>query len=113
MSEKTALLPRDREGNPVQVLGRKTDGAQKITITDTSDRNAVAFDAAVLTGYATTDCYIAYGDATVTATTDDHFIEAYSRFHDSLVTGIDTDNHTHIAVIRKDADGVLELSELV
>ena len=106
------LLPQDMDNNPIQALRLKDGGAHTITVSATSARNATAFAAStgVVSLYADTDVYVAFGDNTVAATTGDHFFPA-GLYYDVSIGSERSGHDTHVAVIRSSADGNLYISE--
>ncbi len=108
----TTILPRDVDQAPIPALGLKPGGAQSLTVTAASARNAVAFaaDTQVIGVYATGPVFIRTGDATVTAAATDHYLPADTCWDLSLGGGKRA-HHTHIAVIRAAFDCQLYVSE--
>jgi hypothetical protein len=106
------LLARDDENLAIPALALRPGGSQKIEFTSSSAANAVAFNSAtkVISIVATEDVFIKTGDASVTATTSDHFLPAGTYEYISI-RGFKRAQHTHIAAIRASADGVLYISE--
>ena len=107
MAHKLAL---DDAGRPIQLMAR--GGAPSVSVGATSARTSSAITAgerigAVVSVTADTDCYIAVGDDTVTATTSDHRLNSGERREFVLPVG-----ELYIAAIRDSADGTLWISEL-
>lgn len=102
-------MPKDREGRSIPVLGFKKLGSQSFGVTTASARSVNALviesdDAAVVSLYATADMFVNFGDNTVVATTNDHFLPA-NQYMDIKV------GHTHIAAITESDTGKLYISE--
>lgn len=111
MAEALAL-PQDRNAKPIPVLSfRRAGGAHQIAIGASSARNATALVSKVISVYATVDCFVEFGDVTVSATATTHFIPA------GAYIDLDTDNGvsraTHIAVIHPTNSGTLYVSERI
>ncbi len=108
----TTLLPQDSNDNPIPALRMKNGKAHKISIGATSARNATAFDdtTQIVGLYADAPVYIAFGNASVTATTDDHFFPA-GIYYDLSIGGDHARHYTHIAVLQADSAGTLFISE--
>lgn len=110
----TTLLPKDADDNIIPALRFRSGGAHTIAVTATSARNSAAFaaDTKVVSLYATGPVYVKFGDATVTATTSDHYFPA-GVYYDIAISGGGPKgvHHTHIAVLRAEADGTLYVSE--
>jgi len=106
-------LPIDSQGNAIPALRPRPGHARELTITGTSTRNATAFEAdtQVISLYATADAKIALGNATITATSGDHFIPAGQYLYIAIGNKMRT-RASHIAVIATDGDGTLHISEL-
>jgi hypothetical protein len=87
-------------------------GAQQVTISGTSAKNATAFadSTRVISIYSDTDCHIEIGTSSVVATTSDHFIPAQTYMYLSITLHGDV-AFTHIAVIQASAGGTLYISE--
>ncbi|MCB1558179.1 MAG: hypothetical protein KDJ50_04580 [Alphaproteobacteria bacterium] len=79
-----------------------------------SARNATAFasDTQIISVYATVPVYIRFGDATVTATTSDHFFPA-GFYYDFAIGGDGVAHKTHMAVLRQSTDGTVYISEKI
>lgn len=84
----TTLLPQDQNNNPIPALRMKSGGAHNITVSASSTRNAAPFDAEtrVVSLYTDTPAYITFGDASITATTNDHFFPA-NTYYDVAIGG--------------------------
>lgn len=108
----TTLLPQDSNDNPIPALHLKSSGAHSIAASSFSACNAVAFDdtTQIISLYADAPVYITFGDATVTATTSDHFFPA-GLYYDLSIGGDHSAHYTHIAVLQADTAGTLFISE--
>ena len=108
----TTLLPRDGDNNAIMALGFKDGGAHTISVAGVSARNTTAFDTdtRVIGIYATGDIYIALGDNTIAATSNDHFIPA-DTYMDIAIGGGKSQQYTHIAGLRVTSDCTLYISE--
>lgn len=108
------LLPKDLDNNPIPALKLRDNGAHTIAVTSTSNRNSVAFDAdtKVVSLYATDDVYVRFGDASVSATTSDHFFPA-GVYYDIAVSGGagKASQDLYIAVIQVNTACTLYVSE--
>jgi hypothetical protein len=106
------LLPRDVDNAPIPAIRLKADGAHQIIITDESTRNATAFnaDTRIISLYATVPAYIAFGDATVEASDEDHYFPA-GIYYDVAIGGGKVAHTTHIAALQLDEGGILYISE--
>ena len=106
------FLPEDSSDNPIPVLRLKSGGAHSIASSATSARNSTGFnaDTRVISVYATEPVYLAFGDATVTATASDHYFPA-GIYYDVAIGGEKTGHYTHMAVLRVSADGNVYVSE--
>ena len=110
----TTLLPKDADNNPIPALRLKDGGAHSVAIVSAATSNATASDSntKVVSLYATTACYIKFGDAGVTATTTDHYYPADVYYDIALGGGGNKGpHHTHISVLRIVDDGTLFISE--
>lgn len=112
-----SLMPKDAAGETIPVLGFMPGaGAHSVSVTASSARNSVAFDAdtRVVTIYATVGCHIEQGAAAVVSTTSRHFIPA-GAYLDIDVGGGGQPGHRYIAVIKAsgESDGMLYISERV
>ncbi len=109
----TTLLPKDADNNPIPALRLKTGGAHKISATSSSSRNATAFniDTKVVGLYASGPVYIAQGGATVTATTNSHYLPE-GLYYDLAISGGQKGPHaTHIAALAVGDNCTLYISE--
>jgi len=105
-------LPLDVNDHPIPALRLKTNGAHVIGAAATSARNATAFDdeTRVVSVYANEPIYIAFGDASVSATTSDHYFPA-GLYYDIALGGDGVSHSSHMAVIAASADGDVYVSE--
>lgn len=105
-------MPNDNLGRPLPTLGFADGGAKTIAITGSSTRNAtpIASDVRVISLYATTACFLRFGDATVTASNTDHFLPG--GVYLDVAVGPDTKDR-YIAALRSSADGTLYVSERI
>lgn len=108
------ILPTDENNNPIPALRLRDGGAQKVTVTAASARNATAFDAdtRIVSLYATDAVYIRFGGSSVTATTSDHYFPA-NTYYDIAIGGEESNHANYIAVIRANADCILYISEKI
>jgi hypothetical protein len=106
------LMPTDANNHAIPALRFKSGGSHQIAIGATSTRNATAFtgDTKVISLYATVPVYLAFGGATVTATTSGHYFPA-GIYYDIAISAEDDAAYSHIAVLRADTDGTLYVSE--
>lgn len=105
----TNRVAQDDEGRPVQVmaLGEALTVAIASTSTRSTELSGGDRTGAFVSIYATAGCYLAVGDDTIEATTDDHYIEPGARrdFYVPAAT-------LYLAVIRESGDGELRVSTL-
>ncbi len=108
----TTKLPLDSNNNPIPALRLKSNAAHAVASSGTSARNTSAFSAEtrVVSVYATQDVYLAFGGASVSATSGDHFFPA-GVYYDFAIGGDATGHYTHLAVLRVSADGYVYISE--
>lgn len=110
----TTLLPKDADDNIIPALRLKSGGAHMMAVSAASARNTSAFaaDTKIVSLYATGSVYVKFGDNTVTATTSDHYFPA-GVYYDIAISGGGAKGvqHTHVAVLRADADCTLYVSE--
>lgn len=108
----TTLLPQDQNDNPIPALRMKSGGAHKIAAGASAARNANAFesDTKIIGLYADVPVYIAFGNASITATTDDHFFPA-GIYYDVSIGGDHSAHYTHISTLQASSAGTLFISE--
>lgn len=110
----TTLLPKDADNNAIPALRLRNNGAHTLAVSTTSISNSVAFDEStkVISLYATVPVYINFGDASVTATSNDHYFPAGVYYDIALSGGSGKGaHHDYIAVLRAEEDGTLYISE--
>lgn len=109
----TTLLPKDADNNAIPAMRLKSGGAQTIAVTDTSARNASALDAdtKVVGLYAPEAVYLAVGDATVVATSGDHYLPGGFYYDIAISGGAAGAQATHIAALAVGDDTTLYISE--
>lgn len=109
------LLPVDADNRTIPAMRLKPGKAHSIAATGTSARNATAFelDTLVLSLYATVPVYVRFGNASVTATSSDHFFPEGTYYDFALSGGADGKgpHHTHVAVLAAESSGTVYLSE--
>lgn len=101
------LLPQDSNNHPIPALSLKDGAAHSISASSTaSTRNSVAFaaDSVVISLYADVPVYLAFGDATIDATTNDHYFPA-GLYYDFAI------KNTHVAVRAAAGNGTVYISE--
>ncbi len=108
------IMPTDENNNPIPALRLRDGGAQKITVTSSSARNATAFDAdtRVISLYATSAVWVRFGGSSVTATSSDHYFPA-NIYYDIAIGGEEAKQYTHVAALRTDTDCTLYISEKI
>jgi hypothetical protein len=108
----TTILPVDRDNNPIPAVRLKPSGAHNIAVTASSARNTNAFaiDTQIVSLYATGAVYVKFGDATVTATTSDHYFPS-GIYYDFSIGGDKVPHYTHVAALRVAGDCSLYISE--
>jgi hypothetical protein len=107
------ILPIDDNNNIIPALRLRSGGAQAISATTSgSARNATALhaDTRIVSLYASGNVYIAFGDASVTATASDHYFPT-GVYYDFAVGGGKVGQYTHVAVRAADSDCTLYVSE--
>ena len=101
------LLPQDSNNNPIPALSLKDSAAHSISASSTtSTRNNVAFadDSIVISVYTDVPVYLAFGDATINATSNDHYFPA-GLYYDFAI------KNTHVAVRAVADNGTVYISE--
>lgn len=106
------LLPTDQNNQPIPAVRLRHDGAHKISVSNSAARNQTAFnsDTKVISIYATVPVYIAFGDETIIATSDDHYFPA-GIYYDVAVGGGRSAHNGYISALRVSGDGMLYISE--
>lgn len=106
------FLPTDMDDNVIPAVRLKQGGAHSISVTGTSARNATAFNAEtrIVGLYATGPVYVKFGDATVSATTSDHYFPS-GVYYDFSIGGGKVGHYTHIAALQADTACTLHISE--
>ncbi len=105
--------PLDNNNNPIPALRLKSAGAHSIAATATSARNSAAFASStkIVSVYASVPVYIKMGDASVIATSADHYFPE-GVYYDFAIDGHASVHYSHIAVLRADAtSGTVYISE--
>ncbi|MFN3700607.1 MAG: hypothetical protein ACK4VI_03685 [Alphaproteobacteria bacterium] len=99
-------FPLDHNHNPIPALRLRKNGAHMIEATDTSERNAAAFDpkTKIVSIYATVPVFIRMGDVEVNASDEDHYFPD-GVYYDFAIAGASGVQYSHIAVIKADDDG--------
>ena len=106
--------PRDDGNDPIPVLGLRPSGGQQIAFSGATARStAISNSIRVVTLYATQDCFVETGDATVEANgSTSHFLPAGIPYDISLGAETDaTNNDKYVAVVAVADSGTLYLSE--
>ncbi|MCC6597812.1 MAG: hypothetical protein IT559_03395 [Alphaproteobacteria bacterium] len=108
----TTKLPLDDNNNPIPALRLKNGGAHTIVSAASSTRNSASFaeQTRIVSVYATEDIYLKFGSAGVTASSTDHFFPA-GLYYDFAIGGEGTGHATHLAVLRRNTDGIVYVSE--
>lgn len=108
----STLLPQDSDNNPIPALRLKAGGAHTIAAGGSSVRNSAGFadTTRVVSVYADVPVYIACGDASVTASTADHYFPA-GVYYDIAIGGDRTGQASHIAVLATGTPGSVYVSE--
>ncbi len=110
----TTLLPKDADNNVIPALRLKNGGAHIITVSATPTRNTQAFseDTKVVSVYTTQPTFVAFGDATISATASDHYIPAGVYYDIAIASGGGKGpHHDYLSVLAAASDGVLYISE--
>lgn len=105
----TRIVPVDQNGFPIQTLALQPTNAT-ITVVSTTARAALPSGAGaedIVRIACDTDCHIKFGDDTVEATTSD------TLFTQGVEAFKVPDEVTHIAAIRRTADGFMTITEMV
>lgn len=101
------ILPRDRVGHAIQALAPEAGTTATGTVAGTSARVALPTGAEVVRVCAVNDCYIRFGDSSVTAAgTDALFIKGAEVF--KVPAGA-----THLAFIQHTTGGAITVSSMV
>lgn len=108
----STFLPQDSNDYPIPALRLKNGGAHAVASSASSARNGAAFDAStrIVSLYATNGVYVKFGDASVSATSSDHYFPA-GVYYDVSIGGDKTAHYTHVAVLAADGDGTVYISE--
>lgn len=110
----TTLLPKDADNNVIPALRLRDGGAHTLNVTGAASRNTAAFDddTKVISVYATVPVYMKFGDASVAATTADHYFPA-GVYYDIAITGGSSKgaHDAYVSVLRFDEDGTVYISE--
>jgi len=108
----TTILPQDIDGNPIPAIRLRDNGAHVINVTGTTARNSAAFDedTRIVSLYATEPVYIAFGGASIEATTSDHYFPA-GTYYDFSIGGDKASHYTHVAALAVNTAGTLYISE--
>jgi len=105
-------LPRDSDNTPIPALGLNPNGAHSLSAGNSATRNAIAFDAdtRIISLYSTTPIFMAFGDATVTATSSDHYFPA-GLYFDFAIGGDKTMHSPYLSVLAESGTGTVYISE--
>ena len=107
--------PRDDANEPIPVLGLQPAGGSRINFNASSASLSTQFAASirVITLYATADCYVEVGDATVQANNStSHFVPSGFLYDIALGSElISSETSKYISTIGAVASGVLHISE--
>ncbi len=109
------LMPTDDNNNPIPALRLKDAAAHTIAATAISARNTTGFgaDTQVISICPTVPVFVRCGNATVVATTADHYFPA-GLYYDISIGGDGAKQTTHIAVLRAETtDGTVYISEKI
>lgn len=107
-------MPLDNDSQPIPVLTLRTGGGHAITFSATSDRTQTDFAAGVRVVQLTptSACFVAFGNASVVATGNDHYMPAgVPQVFSIMSSGFAVP--TRVAAIQASAPGTLYVSELV
>jgi hypothetical protein len=106
--------PRDDGNEAIPVLGLRPGGGKQIVFSGASTRStAISNSVRVVTLYATQDCFVETGDATVEANgSTSHFLPASIPYDISLgAETVASENDRYVSVIAVSDSGTLYLSE--
>ena len=106
--------PRDDGNDPIPVLGLRPGRGLQVPYTSNSNTSpAISSSVRVITVYATTDCFIETGNASISAdTVNSHFLPAQIPYDLSLgAENNAADNDKYVAVIQSASGGTLYISE--
>lgn len=108
----STFLPQDSNDYPIPALRLKNGGAHAVAFSVSSARNGSAFadTTRIVSLYATAGVFVKFGDASVTATSSDHYFPA-GVYYDVSIGGDKTAHYTHVAVLAADGDGTVYVSE--
>lgn len=110
----TTLLPKDADNNTIPALRLRSGGAHVLNVTGANVRNNLAFneETKVISVFATAPVYLAFGDASVTATPSDHYFPANTYYDVAIGGGAGKGAHNaYIAALRTSEDCTLYISE--
>ena len=109
----STLLPQDLDNNPIPALRLKDNGAQSVAVSAVTAKNATAFDAEtrVISLYADVAVFVAFGDASVSASASDHYIPS-GLYYDVAIGSSRVGHNPYIAALSVDGSaGTLYISE--
>ncbi len=106
-------MPKDLNDNPIPALRLKNGGSHKINVSTSSAINSNAFNekTRVISIYSDVDTYIAFGDSSIIATSNDHFFPANTYYDIAIGGGNNNPNYRHIAVLQVNQSGNFYISE--
>lgn len=110
----TTLLPKDADNNVIPALRLRENGAHTLSVSATTTRNSVAFseETKVISLYSTTPVYLAFGDESVTATSNNHYFPAGIYYDIAITGGAGKGPHNaYISALSADESGELYISE--
>lgn len=110
----TTLLPKDADNNAIPALRLRDGGAHTLLVSTVASKNTIAFDEGtkVISIYATAPVYIKCGDASVIATTSDHYFPGGVYYDIAISGGAGKGAQSaYLSVIRTDEDCMLYISE--
>lgn len=112
MVGNTTNMGLDNRGNTIPLLSLRPEGAHQVSVTDTTAANDTAFDEAtiVVTLFATEDMYIEFGDDTVEATDESHFL-AKGIYMDYIIRDRQDLSFDYVAALQVTTAGTLYISE--
>jgi hypothetical protein len=106
-------LPRDNDNTPIPALRLKPSGAHNIsvlTVNPTQNANPFDSETRILSLYATSPVYVAFGDSNITATSSDHYFPS-GLYYDVAIGGDKTVHTPYVSLLAVDSDCSVFISE--
>ncbi|MFK7839519.1 MAG: hypothetical protein AB8B83_04245 [Bdellovibrionales bacterium] len=105
-------LPTDANDFVIPALRLMPNGAHTIQSGISAQRNSTAFsnDTRVISIYATEDVYLHFGDASVSASTNDHFFPK-GVYYDVAIAADASAAYSHVSALQVSNAGSVYISE--